>query len=57
MLADINLATQNRGTAPIIWCELQGSNLTQLPPDEESGMGRYVGWRMRFHIYNRLAGG
>lgn len=57
MLADINLATANSGTAPVIWCQLTSTTITQLPPDDESGMGRFTGWRMIYHVYNRLSGG
>jgi hypothetical protein len=54
LLDDINLATQNGGTAPIIWLLVSQQPLDQNPPD--GAMGRFCQITMKVHVYNRLNG-
>ena len=53
-LADINLSVQNGGTQAIIWGLITSARLDQTPPEEESGMGRFAQWALKYHVYNVL---
>ena len=53
-LADINLSVQNGGTAPIIWGLIREVRFDQTPPEEESEMGRFAQYALRYHVYNVL---
>ncbi len=52
--ADRNLAIQNGGVAPCIWCLPAGTSYSQAPPEEDSPMGRYARWNLTLDVYNVL---
>lgn len=56
MIADPNLATQNGGTAPIVWILQTDITFDETPPEEESSMGRYSQCAMKMSTYNLLGG-